>query len=108
MNRHEQIQKIINNEDFFRGDTLGMNNYINSCKATENKLHQVEIENITLKLYREKYIELQRDVKRYFELIDKTAILYRKDDMLTDEEYTEACNLETKLIIKLSKVGVEE
>jgi hypothetical protein len=48
MNRHEQIQKIINNEDFFRGDTLGMNNYINSCKATENKLHQVEIENITL------------------------------------------------------------
>jgi len=108
MNKHEWIKnKLINALDSYDDGTLKLQviEYINEAEATENKLHQVEIENITLKLYREKYIELQRDVDRYFEL---------KGIILTFEEEIEFNNLLNKfheretLNHKLSKVGVEE
>ena len=47
MSKHEQARKYVDDIDG-SGYFQRLHNYINEAEATENKLHQVEIENITL------------------------------------------------------------
>ena len=106
MNKHEKIKGLIfkHFHGYDEQETL-IYEYINEAEATENKLQQVEIENITLKLYREKYIELQREVEFYLKYEDKIQNYPCK---LLSKDYGFQDDLFDKVILirrKLLKVG---
>ena len=100
MNKHEKARKklvIVTNylTKLFEDcpEEIGdLEDYINSCEATENELSTCKIER---SLNEKMYEELKRDVKRYFYLL---SIYFNK---ATNDEVKEYAQLKDKL----SKVG---